>query len=146
MDLGSGYWQLKMKDNDKQKTAFATHRGLFQFKCMPFGLANSPATFERLMEVVLSGLQWERCLVYLDDVIVFGKTFQETLTNLTTVFTRFREANIKLKPKKCALFEDEVAYLGHIVSEHGIKCDPEKLIAIKAWPTPENISDVRSFL
>jgi uncharacterized membrane protein len=130
MDLASGYWQLKISDNDKQKTAFATHRGLFQFKCMPFGLANSPATFERLMEVVLSGLQWERCLVYLDDVIVFGKTLQEQLTNLTTVFTRFREANLKLKPKKCALFEDEVAYLGHIVSEHGIKCDPEKLIAI----------------
>jgi hypothetical protein len=116
MDLASGYWQLKMSDNDKQKTAFATHRGLFQFKCMPFGLANSPATFERLMEVVISGLQWERCLVYLDDVIVFGKTFQEPLTNFTTVFTRFREANLKLKPKKCALFEDEVAYLGHIVS------------------------------
>ena len=130
MDLASGYWQLKISDNDKQKTAFATHRGLFQFKCMPFGLANSPATFERLMEVVLSGFQWERCLVYLDDVIVFGKTLQEQLTNLTTVFTRFREANLKLKPKKCALFEDEVAYLGHIVSEHGIKCDPEKLIAI----------------
>lgn len=76
------------------------------------------------MEVVLSGLQWERCLVYFDDVIVFGKTFQETLVNLAKVFARFRKANLKLKPKKCTLFEDEVSYLGHVVSEDGVKCDP----------------------
>lgn len=146
MDLASGYWQMNVCEKDKPKTAFATHRGLYQFKRMPFGLANSPASFERLMEIVLTGLQWERCLVYLDDVIVFGRSFDETLKNLTVVFERLRSANLKLKPKKCVLFEKEVSYLGHIVSEEGVKCDPGKLNAIKDWPTPTNISDVRSFL
>lgn len=79
LDLASGYWQVVMDEADKQKTAFATHKGLFQFKVLPFGLSNSPATFERLMEAILSGLQWERCLVYLDDIITFGSTFEETL-------------------------------------------------------------------
>lgn len=78
LDLASWYWQVVMDEADKQKTAFATHKGLFQFKVLPFGLSNSPATFERLMEAILSGLQWERCLVYLDDIITFGSTFEET--------------------------------------------------------------------
>ena len=146
MDLASGYWQMRVTERDRPKTAFATNKGLFQFKSMPFGLANSPASFERLMEIALSGLQWERCLVYLDDVIVFGKSFQETLDNLTTVFERFRSVNLKLKPKKCSLFADEVSYLGHIVSSEGVKCDPGKIETVKNWPTPANISAVRSFL
>ena len=87
---------------------------------MPFGLSNSPMTFERLMEIVLCGLQWVMCLVYLDDVIVFGKTFSETLQNLKSVFERFRNAELKLKPKKCNRFKDEVSFLGHVVSANGI--------------------------
>lgn len=87
-----------------------------------------------------------KCLVYLDDAIVFGKTFQETLTNLRSVFERFKKAKLKLKPKKCILFKDEVSFLGHVVSANGIQCDPQKIAAIKEWPVPENISDVRSFL
>lgn len=78
LDLASWYWQVVMDEADKQKTAFATHKGLFQFKVLPFGLSNSPATFERLMEAILSGLQWERCLVYLDDITTFKSTFEET--------------------------------------------------------------------
>lgn len=113
---------------------------------MPFGLANSPKTFERLMEIVLSGLQWERCIVYLDDIIVFGKTFSETLGNLTVVFDRFRKANLKLKPKKCIFFQGDIKYLGHIVSENGIKSDPEKTEAIQDWPRPETVTEIRSFL
>ena len=79
MDLASGYWQVEMDENDKVKTAFSTKRGLFQFKVMGFGLANASSTFERLMELVLRGLQWHICLVYLDDVIVFGQTFDEQI-------------------------------------------------------------------
>lgn len=146
LDLAQGFFQVKMSEEDKPKTAFATHRGLYQFRVMPFGLANSPKTFERLMELVLKGLQWERCLVYLDDVIVFGKTFTETLENLKQVFDRFRDAKLRLKPKKCTFFQDEVRYLGHIVSVDGIKCDMEKIKAVDDWPTPESVSDVRSFL
>lgn len=146
LDLAQGFYQVKMREECKPLTAFATHKGLFQFRVMPFGLANSPKTFERLMELVLCGLQFDRCLIYLDDVIVFGRTFSETLENLISVFDRFKGANLKLKPKKCKIFQDEVRYLGHIVSAEGIKCDPEKVNAIKDWPTPQSVSDVRSFL
>lgn len=146
LDLASGYWQVVMHPEDRPKTAFVSHKGLYEFTVMPFGLSNSFATFERLMEIVLCGLQWEKFLVYLDDVIVFGKTFQETLTNLRSVFERFKKPKLKLKPKKCILFKDEVSFLGHVVSANGIQCDPQKIAAIKEWPVPENISDVRSFL
>jgi hypothetical protein len=146
LDMASGYWQVAMNECDKPKTVFATHKGLYQFKVMPFGLRNSPATFERLMEVVLQNLQWERCLVYLDDVIVFGRTFDETLSNLITVFDRFREANLKLKPKKCVLFRNEASFLGHIVSKDGVKCDPEKIRSVQDWKIPENVTEVKSFL
>ena len=88
MDLASGYWQIKMKNSDKPKTVFVTRKGLFQFKVMPFGLSNAPATFQRLMDRVLAGLHWEQCLVYLDDIIVFGRTFEETLARLRCVMDR----------------------------------------------------------
>ena len=77
LDLASRYWQMDVAEEDQHKTAFVTHKGLFHFKVLPFGLTNAPATFERLMERVLHGLQWERCLVYLDDIITFGKSFDE---------------------------------------------------------------------
>ena len=146
LDLASGYFQVAMEEADKPKTAFTTHKGLFQFNAMPFGVTNGPATFERLMELILRGLQWERCLVYLDDVIVFGKTFEDTLCNLRLVFERLRDANLTLKPKKCFLFQESVKFLGHIVSAKGIHCDPDKLRSVTDWPRPENITDVRSFL
>lgn len=90
LDLARGYSQVAMDESDEVKTAFATHKGLFQFKVLPFGLSNSPVAFEGLMEAVLSGLQWEKCLVYLDDIITFGATFEDTLKNLTVIFDRLR--------------------------------------------------------
>ena len=147
LDLASGYWQIKLTERSKKKSAFVTpHRGLFHFKVMPFGLTNSPATFQRLMEKILFGLTPEKCLCYLDDIIILGKTFEEGLRNLELVFQRLREANLKLKPKKCFLFQPKVTYLGHVVSDGGISCDPAKIEAIKNWPTPENKSEVRSIL
>lgn len=135
-----------MNESDKEKTAFTTHAGLFQFKVLPFGLSNSPATFERFMEAVLSGLQWEKCLVYLDDIITFGATFEENLANLSIIFDRLRAANLKLKLKKCVLFQEQVEFLGHTVSHDGIRCNQEKISAVNNWPTPISISEVRSFL
>ena len=79
LDLCSGYWQIELEPEDKPKTAFVTKRGLYQFRVMPFGMCNAPATFERLMETVLSGLQWDICLIYLDDIIVIAKSFDEML-------------------------------------------------------------------
>ena len=146
MDLASGYWQIKMKECDKPKTAFVTRKGLFQFKVMPFGLCNAPATFQRLMERVLMGLQWEQCLVYLDDIIVFGKTFEETLDRLRRVLNRLKAAGLKLKPSKCRWFQRSVTYLGHVVSGEGIKCDPEKIEKVQNWPVPKTVPQVRAFI
>ena len=146
MDLASGYWQIKMKEEDKPKTAFVTRKGLFQFKVMPFGLCNAPATFQRLMDRVLVGLQWEQCLVYLDDIVVFGKTFEQTLARLRLVMERLKAAGLKLKASKCKWFQKSVQYLGHIVSAEGIKCDPEKIETVKDWPIPKSVAQVRSFL
>ena len=113
---------------------------------MPFGLCNAPATFERLMERVLRGLQWQVAVVYLDDVIVWGRTFEEHYQRLATVLGRFRTAGLKLKPKKCDLFKTEVSFLGHLVSAEGVRTDPAKVAVIRSWPRPANVTQVRSFL
>ncbi|PIK58380.1 Retrovirus-related Pol polyprotein from transposon [Apostichopus japonicus] len=132
LDLASGYWQVG--------------DGLFQFRTMPFGLCNAPATFERLMDRVLSGLHWQTCLVYLDDVIVYGSTFGESLNRLRVVLERLRKANLKLSPQKCHLFQQSVSYLGYVVSGTGVSTDPEKLKAVREWPQPQKLTHVRSFL
>ena len=108
LDLASGYWQVEVNPANREKTAFATPDGLYQFRVMPFRLCNAPGTFQRLMERVLQGLYWSSCLVYLDDIIVYGKTIEEHLTRLAEVFTRFREANLKIKPSKCHLLQKSV--------------------------------------
>jgi hypothetical protein len=146
LDLASGYWQVEMEASSKPKTAFATHQGLFEFNVMPFGLTNAPATFERIMEMTLRGLQWQECLIFLDDIIVFGTSFEEAKGRLQNVFARFREAGLRLKPSKCSLFQKEVSFLGHVVSEQGVACDPKKVRAVSEWPRPKNLTEVRSFL
>ncbi|GBM80129.1 Retrovirus-related Pol polyprotein from transposon 297 [Araneus ventricosus] len=146
LDLKSGYWQVEVRPEDREKTAFTTGQGLWQFKVMPFGLCNAPATFERLMETVLRGLLSEACLVYLDDIIIVGRTFEEHLSNLRKVFQRLQNANLNLSPKKCRFFQKEVTYLGHVISAEGVKTDPGKIKAVVDWPRPETIHDLRSFL
>ena len=146
LDLASGYWQVEVEAQDRPKTAFVTRRGLYEFNVMPFGLSNAPATFERLMEKILRGLQWETCLVYLDDIIVLGKTFEESLDNLETIFSRLREAGLKLKPSKCELMAEKVAFLGHVVGRDGIQCDPSKIEAVKEWHVPTTVTEVKSFM
>ena len=146
LDLASGYWQVEVDDADREKTAFTTRHGLFEFQVMPFGLCNAPGTFQRLMEFVLAGLQWQTCLVYLDDVIVYGRDFDEHLERLREVFERLRQAGLKLKPSKCFLLRPKVPYLGHVISAEGVSTDPEKIEAVKCWPVPSRVTDVRSFL
>ena len=146
LDLASGYWQVPVADCDRAKTAFATRKGLFQWKVMPFGLANAPATFSRLMEMVLRGLNWERCLVYLDDIIVFGTSFDQALTNLVSVLEQLRKAGLGLKLLKCSLFQSSVKFLGHVVSKEGVACDPDKISCVRDWETPKCVTEVRSFL
>jgi hypothetical protein len=134
-----GFWQIPVHESDKCKTAFATRDGLYEFNTMPFGLCNAPATFERIMETVLRGLNWTHCLVYIDDIVVGGPTVQETVRRLSLVFDRLREAGLKLKPAKCSLFQPSVAFLGHVVSAEGITTDPEKVRAISERAKPRNL-------
>ena len=113
---------------------------------MPFGLLNAPATFQRLMEVVLAGLARNKCLVYLDDVLVIGHSLEEHHRNLREVLERIRTAGLRLKPKKCRFAQTKVEYLGHIVSASGVSTDPKKLEAVRSFPTPTDVRTLRSFL
>ena len=146
MDLASRYWQVAMSSEAKRKAAFVTNEGLFQFRVMPFGLCNAPATFERLMDRVLCGMRWSRCLVYLDDVISFGKTVPEAIMHLEEVLARLSDFGLQLKAKKCTFMQTEVGFLGHIVGRTGLACDPEKLSAVRNWHEPNKVKSVRQFV
>lgn len=146
LDLTSGYWQVEVAEHDKHKTAFSTPMGLFEANRMPFGLQNAPSTFQRLMTCCFGDLNFTHLLIYLDDLIIFSKTFEEHLERLQLVFDRLREHGLKLKPSKCQLMKKEVQYLGHIVSAEGIKTDPEKISKVKNWKTPTNRKEVLQFL
>ena len=146
LDLLSGYWQVEVAEDDRPKTAFCTTEGLFEFSVMPFGLCNAPATFQRLMDLVLRGLQWSQCLVYIDDVIIPGRSYAEHLTNLRAVLGRLQQAGLKLQPKKCSFLKQRVSYLGHVVSREGVATDPAKIEKVANWPVPTTAKDVQQFL
>ena len=147
LDLKSGFHQVSIAEEDRPKTAFSIPgSGLWQWRVLPFGLINSPSVFERLMERVFAGLTFLILLIYLDDIIVYSKTFEEHLENLGIVFERLKEANLKLNPKKCNLLCRKVAFLGHEVSESGISTDPSKVQAVKEWPQPNTATEVRQFV
>ena len=124
----------------------ASPEGLFEFCVMPFGLCNAPATFQRLMGAVLAGLQRSTCLVYIDDLIIPGKTFSGHLSHLRQVFLRLREAGLKLKPRKCNLCSKEVEFLGHFVGAEGVRTDPTKTEKVATWPVPTSKLEVQQFL
>ena len=147
LDCGMAYHQIPVEEIDRPKTAFATPRGgLYQYVTMPFGLCNAPATFQRIIEKVLIGLQWNILALYLDDIIVFSKSFDLHIKHLETVFERLQMSGLKLNAKKCQFFRKEVTFLGHIVTQDGIKPDTSKTEAVSSIPTPTNISELRKFL
>lgn len=145
LDLASGYWQVSVADSDRYKTAFVTPDGLFEFKRLPFGLANAPATFQRLMDRVLGRLKWKMCLVYLDDILVFGKTFGEHQERLQQVLVALEKANLTLNLRKCVFGTSRVKHLGHVISGEGICPDPEKVSALTDFPV-NNVKSLRAFL
>jgi len=145
IDLLAGYWQVGMTDRASECSTFCTRRGFFSFSRMPFGLSGAPATFCRLMNIVLAGLLFVICLCYIDDLIIFARTEQELLDRVNVVLTRLREAGLKVKPSKCCLFKNEIAFLGHRISANGIQPLPDKLQAITDWPRPHCVRDVRAF-
>lgn len=146
LDLCSGYHQVDVEPSDIEKTAFSVPGQHYEFTKMPFGLCNAPATFQRLMDSMLVGIKGEEALVYLDDIIIFSKNIEQHATRLGRVLQILYESNLYVQLSKCNFAVREVEYLGHIVSNEGIKPDHKKIDAIANYPKPQNIRDVRSFL
>ncbi|UYV82146.1 hypothetical protein LAZ67_21001132 [Cordylochernes scorpioides] len=146
MDLQSGYWQIDVEDSDREKTAFITPDGLYEFKVMPFGLCNASATFERMIDNLLKGLKWTICLCYLDDIIVFSDDFEEHLRRLQLVLNCLKKARLCLNSKKYKFGAKNITVLGHEVNENGIRPDQEKIRAVRDFATPRSLKEVRSFL
>lgn len=146
LDLASGYWQVRVDEEDREKTAFTTPFGLFEWERMPFGLCNAPATFQRLMQRCLNGQLVDSTLVYLDDVIVFSPDFASHLKHLEEVFQAMEKYGLKLRPEKCQLLRRQVKFLGHCVSYQGVAPDPDKVTAVQHFLTPKTVRHVRAFL
>ena len=128
LDLAKGYWQVPVTKTARQKTAFSTPFGLFQFNVMPFGLRGAPATFQRLMDRVTAGLEFTAA--YLDDLIIYSETWEEHKDHLRQIFMRLREAGLTVKPKKCQLGTDHCTYLGHVVGNARVQPEPAKIGSI----------------
>ena len=146
LNLRSGYHNIRIRESDRDKTAFITRRGCFRYKVLPFGCSTAPSVFQRLMDLVLCGLTYVTCLVYLDDIIVYASNFETHLERVRQVFSRLRVANLKLHATKCCLFQKRVAFLGYVLSEKGIDVEEEKVAVVRDWPPPRNLSELRSYL
>lgn len=145
-DITSGYHQVPVRKEDVPKTAFITKYGLYEFKTMPMGLSTASATFQRLMELILQGLNWNTCIIYLDDIVVYGKTLEEHLERVEQVLEKIGKSGMKLKPEKCHLLQESVNFLGHVVSKDGVLPSADNVAKILQWPRPQNITEIRQFL
>lgn len=146
LDLRSGYYQIEMAAEDKEKTAFICPLGFYQFERMPQGITGAPATFQRLMERAVGDMHLLQVIVYLDDIIVFGRTLEEHEERLLKVLDRLAEYGLKVSIDKCQFCQPQVKYVGHIVSTDGIAADPEKVKAVSHWKMPHDLKSLRSFL
>ena len=146
LDALSGFTQLELDPDDVEKTAFRTHRGLFQFRRMPFGLRNGPSIFQRVMQGILSPYLWLFCLVYIDDIVVYSKLYEEHIKHLDLVLEAIEKAGITLSPSKCHLFYGSILLLGHKVSRLGLSTHLEKVNAILALDRPKKLSQLQTFL
>ena len=140
MDFKSGFWQVKMAPGSQQYTTFTMgNLGFYEFTRVPFGLCNAPTTFQHLMQNTLGELNLTYCIIYLDDMIVFGCSEEEHLQHLRIVFEHFREFNLKLKPSKCLFFQSKIVCLVHHISHEGIHPSRENVHAIEEFPIPETL-------
>lgn len=144
LDLHQGYYNVKLDENSRKLTAFCS--GQYQMTRMPMGLKTSPSSFSRMMNIALSGLNYEKCLIYLDDLIVFGRNLDIHNKNLQDVFARLRKVNLKLNPAKCDFLRKEILYLGHVITSEGILPDPEKINTVKNYPRPNNSDELKRFV
>lgn len=146
LDLNSGFHQVQVDPSSIHKTAFSVERGHYEFLRMPFGLKNAPSTFQRLMDEILKGYINNICLVYMDDIIIFGTSLEEHLQNIKLIFQRLRDTNLKVQVDKCEFLRKEIDFLGHLVTQEGIKPNPKKLKAITNYPLPKTTKQIKSFL
>jgi hypothetical protein len=146
LDCASGYLQVPITGEDRHKTAFSTADGHFEYVRMPFGLKSAPSTSQRMMNSILSELIGNRCLVYVDDILILGETLDEHNSKLREVFQKLREFNITIEPDKCEFFKEELSYFGHIVTADGVKPDRKKITSVIDFPIPRSQKDLKSFL
>ena len=146
LDLASGFHQIPVSEKDIEKTAFSVNNGKYEFIRLPFGLKNAPSIFQRVMDDVLREHIGKICHVYIDDIIIFSKTFEEHLKNLEIILQTLRKANFKIQPDKSEFLKTEVEFLGFIVSEDGLKPNMKKVECIRKYPEPKNLKDLRAFL
>ena len=150
LDLASGYWQIRMEARSQEKTAFITHKGLHEFRVMPFGLRNAPAAFQRLMQEVLSDLNpSDGCgfvSVYIDDILVYSKSLPEHLEHLRQVLSRLKKFNLKLRPDKCSFIQQEVRFLGHVLTPGGLQPSQDHITSVQEFKPPQNVQEIRRFL
>lgn len=146
LDLRAGYHQIRLKEEDIPKTAFRTRYGHFEFTVLAFGLTNAPATFQALMNDVFSDLLDRFVIVYLDDILVYSSSEEEHQRHLDEVLSRLEKAQLYARAEKCAFFQERVKFLGHVVSSKGVELDDKKLDVVKAWQTPTNVTELRSFI
>ena len=146
LDLISGYHQLKIADDHKERTAFTTPCGFFHYVKMPFGLKNAVSDFQRTMEKALGPLLMKSCCCYLDDIIVFGSTKEELYENLAKVFEALKKANLILKPKKCKFLLENLDFLGFSISKEGVRCSDKHIKDVLDWPKPSNVKELQIFL
>jgi transposase InsO family protein len=146
LDCSKGFHQIEVATKDRQKTAFISHRGLWQFKRMPMGLMNSPATFQRCIDAVLGDLKWSICLCYFDDIIIFSKTFEEHRAHIKAVLSKLKEAGFTIHPNKIQLCRTKLKFLGHIVEPGKVYPNPEKVECIRKYPVPRNKKNIQQFL
>ncbi|CAC5400202.1 unnamed protein product [Mytilus coruscus] len=137
LDLLTGYWQCGLDPKTAHKAAFVTPSGVYQWKRLPFGLASAPSSFQHLLTQVLRSLNYKIALVYVDDILVFSRSFEEHLNHLQLVFDKLTSAGLTLKPGKCLFARKEVIYLGHTISKEGVKVDSSKVDAVSSFPVPK---------
>ena len=146
IDIARGFWQIKVAEESRKKTAFNTPFGQFEFNRLPFGLNSAPGAFQAVMTEALADILWINCCVYIDDILVFTETYEEHLEALDQVLTRLRQANLKIKLSKCEFARTQLHYLGHVVNSQGLSADPKKVEAIREWKTPTCVKELEQFL